>query len=728
MSGNRGFTRCPGTCESLRLCRDEHADETARHHAPAASAALAKLRELLTSALSSTFANMMQLSVLLKGARGSGKRTLLRYIADELGYNVIEVSGVCLSQAFLSFVIEGQRLIAQVDCYEITSTDNTTTTATIQSRLNKARAAAPSILLLHHIEALSKKSEAASTGRESGLVKTLQDALTYAGESGKETGWSVVLMGTVAEASGLEDGVAAVFKQEVEIGAPNEVARTIIVSNLAGSYHIAPDVSIKAIATQTAALHAGDIRALFVKAYDLSVRRAVKAASAPAGSIASGKTPSIRDVLHAGISITSADITSSLSLARSSYSDSIGAPKIPNVSWDDVGGLASVKAEILDTIQLPLSHPELFASGIKKRSGILLYGPPGTGKTLLAKAVATSCGLNFFSVKGPELLNMYIGESEANVRRVFQKAREASPCVIFMDELDSVAPKRGNQGDSGGVMDRIVSQLLAELDGMGGGGGSDAGGKGQGQGQGGEKPMVFVMGATNRPDLLDPALLRPGRFDRLVYLSPPTTRSEQAGILRALTRKFDLHEHTDLDQVVGGCGFNMTGADFYALASDAMLGAMGRVAGEVDARIEQLEEMRRGLHANGDSGTDGISTEKRQFKVDPSKWPTPLTPQYYLAALATEEEIKVKVKQEDFAAALARLRPSVSEDEMRHYERVQRGFRVGDGKGQVQASEGPVNGSANAARSEMNGTWVGAKVGVKGKGKARADAGPDGES
>lgn len=128
--------------------------------------------------------------------------------------------------------------------------------------------------------------------------------------------------------------------------------------------------------------------------------------------------------------------------------------------------------------------------------GILLYGPPGTGKTLLAKAVATSCALNFFSVKGPELLNMYIGESEANVRRVFQRARDARPCVIFFDELDSVAPKRGNHGDSGGVMDRIVSQILAELDGLSGG---DAGGD------------VFVIGATNRPDLLDPALLRPGR-------------------------------------------------------------------------------------------------------------------------------------------------------------------------------------------------------------------------
>jgi peroxin-6 len=127
--------------------------------------------------------------------------------------------------------------------------------------------------------------------------------------------------------------------------------------------------------------------------------------------------------------------------------------------------------------------------------GILLYGPPGTGKTLLAKAVATSFSLNFFSVKGPELLNMYIGESEANVRRVFQRARDARPCVVFFDELDSVAPKRGAHGDSGGVMDRIVSQLLAELDGISAGSGGD----------------VFVIGATNRPDLLDPALLRPGR-------------------------------------------------------------------------------------------------------------------------------------------------------------------------------------------------------------------------
>lgn len=154
--------------------------------------------------------------------------------------------------------------------------------------------------------------------------------------------------------------------------------------------------------------------------------------------------------MYIGMPVNNADFEDALNKARSSLADAIGAPKIPNVSWDDVGGLADVKSDILDTIQLPLERPELFAEGLKKRSGILLYGPPGTGKTLLAKAVATSCSLNFFSVKGPELLNMYIGESEANVRRVFQKARDAQPCVIFMDELDSIAPKRGNQGDSGG--------------------------------------------------------------------------------------------------------------------------------------------------------------------------------------------------------------------------------------------------------------------------------------
>jgi peroxin-6 len=403
-----------------------------------------------------------------------------------------------------------------------------------------------------------------------------------------------------------------------------------ITRNILDGAMLDPDVSLSTISSQSAALQANDIVSLVQRAQDVSLERTLKTTRR-----------SGIDLCLAGLPLSAKDIESALSDARSSYSDSIGAPKIPNVRWEDVGGLANVKKEILETVQLPLERPDLFAEGLKKRSGILLYGPPGTGKTLLAKAVATSCSLNFFSVKGPELLNMYIGESEANVRRVFQRARDASPCIIFMDELDSVAPKRGNQGDSGGVMDRIVSQLLAELDGMSKSGGGD----------------VFVMGATNRPDLLDPALLRPGRFDRMLYLSVSTTNEAQQSILEALTRKFKLEEDLDLGEIAEACPFNYTGADFYALCSDAMLRAMTRKAEEVDRKIAEL---------NAGPG--------------PFDFPHPLTPQYYLASMASKEEIEVKVGREDFLGALEKLVPSVSADEMAHYERVQgqfKGYEIG---------------------------------------------------
>jgi len=174
---------------------------------------------------------------------------------------------------------------------------------------------------------------------------------------------------------------------------------------------------------------------------------------------------------------------------------------------------------------------------------------------------------------------MYIGESEANVRRVFQRARDARPCVVFFDELDSVAPKRGAHGDSGGVMDRIVSQLLAELDGI------SSTSSGDGDGSSSSAGDVFVIGATNRPDLLDPALLRPGRFDKLLYLGVSDTDEAQLRILEALTRKFRLDPALDLSRVARDCPFNFTGADFYALCADALLKAMSRKAQEIDARI-----------------------------------------------------------------------------------------------------------------------------------------------
>jgi peroxin-6 len=341
---------------------------------------------------------------------------------------------------------------------------------------------------------------------------------------------SRVLIATTTDIDKVPEGIRGLFTHEIEMSAPDEGEREGILRSIIddAGIRLAPDVDLANVAVKTAALVAGDLLDVVDRALVAKRNRIEALALSASKASPSLGNVTLRDIELAGghfsNSLTKTDFDSAVDAARKNFADAIGAPKIPNVTWNDVGGMTHVKDAVMETIQLPLSRPELFSKGMKKRSGILFYGPPGTGKTLLAKAIATEFSLNFFSVKGPELLNMYIGESEANVRRVFQRARDARPCVVFFDELDSVAPKRGNQGDSGGVMDRIVSQLLAELDGM-----SD--GK---EGAGG----VFVVGATNRPDLLDQALLRPGRFDKMLYLGVSDTHDKQRTILEALTRKF----------------------------------------------------------------------------------------------------------------------------------------------------------------------------------------------
>nr|ASF90227.1 hypothetical protein SPAR01853 [Bartheletia paradoxa] len=548
----------------------------------------------------------LHLSVIFKGARGAGKRTVARWVASSVGLGVVEVN-----------------------CFDLVGQPDVHIHAHLRARFEKAAQCAPCILLLRHVDAFASKSQALQTGQEPSIANVLLDCFALLRHAWTDSGFPVLVFGTTADADKVPASVLGCFKQEISFEAPGEPERLDILQTTLATTPIAPDVSLKSIATQTAALVASDLGDLVARARLAAMDRVLKT---------SQNYPGVTPIAlsRAGVALTGEDFSSALSKARASYSESIGAPNIPNVTWDDVGGLANVKTDILDTIQLPLEHPELFADGMKKRSGILLYGPPGTGKTLLAKAVATSCSLNFFSVKGPELLNMYIGESEANVRRVFQRARDAKPCVIFFDELDSVAPKRGNQGDSGGVMDRIVSQLLAELDGMS-------------EGKGGAD--VFVIGATNRPDLLDPALLRPGRFDRMLYLGVSDTHDAQLKIIQALTRKFKLDPLLDLRAIAEECPFNFTGADFYALCSDAMLKSMARKAEEIDEKIAKLNA-----------------------QPPPYSHPHPLTPQYYLGELATPSEIEVLVSQVDFEAALRELSPSVSQEEMEHYKIVQRRY------------------------------------------------------
>jgi peroxin-6 len=462
-------------------------------------------------------------------------------------------------------------------------------------------------LLIQHVDALTADR----------MVPALRDIVAEAR----------VIIATTTEIDKVPDGVRSLFTHELEITAPNESEREIIIKNacLEQSLYLDPSVDLSSVALKTAALVAGDL-------VDV-VNRASLARSKRLEKLAEDQNVSLPDIILSGGSavkgLLEEDFTSAVSHARSTFSDSIGAPKIPTVTWDDVGGLADQKSSIMETISLPLTRPELFAKGMRKRSGILFYGPPGTGKTLLAKAIATEFSLNFFSVKGPELLNMYIGESEANVRRVFQRARDARPCVVFFDELDSVAPKRGNQGDSGGVMDRIVSQLLAELDGMSSSGGSSD--DSQGPGSSGNGGGVFVIGATNRPDLLDPALLRPGRFDKMLYLGVSSTHDQQVTILEALTRKFNLAPDVDLKRVAEKLPFTYTGADLYALCSDAMLKAISRKTRLVDEKVKGTSRLK---------GED-ISTP------------------YFFDHLASPEDVAVTVREEDFVAAQRELVASV---------------------------------------------------------------------
>lgn len=451
-----------------------------------------RLRELIAAATSprAIHLNLPSLAILLVSTQSSiGKATLATKACADIGLHTFKI-----------------------DAYDIVSEggagSDVKTAGFLEVRAERAMNCGPECcaLLIRHIQALTADR----------MVTTLKDI-----RSGTR-----VIIATTTEVDKIPDGVRGLFTHELEMTAPDEWEREGILRGIIDdqSVALAPDVDLSSVAVKTAALVAGDLVDVVDRAL---IARNSRVEALAAASTSADKIVTVRDILvsggSAGRCLTKSDFDFAVDAARKNFADAIGAPKIPNVGWDDVGGLSNVKDAVMETIQLPLERPELFAKGMKKRSGILFYGPPGTGKTLLAKAIATEFSLNFFSVKGPELLNMYIGESEANVRRVFQRARDARPCVVFFDELDSVAPKRGNQGDSGGVMDRIVSQLLAELDGMSDG---DDGGGG-----------VFVIGATNRPDLLDAALLRPGRFDKMLYLGVSDTHEKQETILEALTRK-----------------------------------------------------------------------------------------------------------------------------------------------------------------------------------------------
>ncbi|KAI3439488.1 uncharacterized protein J3R85_004927 [Psidium guajava] len=518
------------------------------------------LASVLTPSLcSSALAVKFRVAVLLSGLTGCGKRTVVRFVARRLGLHVVELS-----------------------CNSLMSSSERKTSIALAEAFNTAQRYSPSILLLRHFDAFRNlgsneglpndqngiSSELASVIREF-TIQDNEDDDVYASENlngdlpGNTYMHKVFLVATADSTEGLPPTIRRCFSHEITMGPLTEEQRVEMLSQSLKSIsellpNSSPEDFVRDIVGQTSGFIPRDLNALIADAgANVMLESFLHKSKVDSGDMydksAEDKTVLDNDVKEAVDQVLRKDdLAQALERSKKRNAVALGTPKVPDVKWEDVGGLEDVKKSILDTVQLPLLHKDLFSSGLRKRSGVLLYGPPGTGKTLLAKAVATECSLNFLSVKGPELINMYIGESEKNVRDIFQKARSARPCVIFFDELDSLAPARGASGDSGGVMDRVVSQMLAEIDGL-----NDA------------TQDLFVIGASNRPDLIDPALLRPGRFDKLLYVGVNTDASNRERVLKALTRKFKLHEDVSLYSIAKKCPPNFTGADMYALCADA---------------------------------------------------------------------------------------------------------------------------------------------------------------
>ncbi|KAM3412680.1 hypothetical protein ACQJBY_004047 [Aegilops geniculata] len=332
----------------------------------------------------------------------------------------------------------------------------------------------------------------------------------------------VIVMGATNRPNSIDPALRRFgrFDREIDIGVPDEVGRLEVLRIHTKNMKLDEDVNLELIAKDTHGYVGADLAALCTEAALQCIREKM-------------------DVIDLEDDTIDAEILNSMAVTNDHLKTALVGTnpsalretlvEVPNVSWTDIGGLDGVKRELQETVQYPVEHPEKFEKfGMSPSKGVLFYGPPGCGKTLLAKAIANECQANFISIKGPELLTMWFGESEANVREIFDKARQSAPCVLFFDELDSIATQRGGRmGDAGGAADRVLNQLLTEMDGMN------------------AKKTVFIIGATNRPDIIDSALLRPGRLDQLIYIPLPDEASRHQ-IFKACLRKSPVAKDVDL--------------------------------------------------------------------------------------------------------------------------------------------------------------------------------------
>ena len=458
--------------------------------------------------------------ILLYGPPGTGKTMLAKAVASESGANFLLINGP-----------------------EVMSKWYGQSEANLRKVFDEAEKNAPSIIFIDEIDAIAPKREDVKGEVEKRVVSqllTMMDGL-------KSRGRVIVIAATNMENS-LDPALRRPgrFDREIEIGVPDVKGRKEILQIHTKNMPLEKDVNLDELASVTYGFTGADVHALAKESAMAALRRVLP-------DISWKKQDEIpKDVLEK-LKVTKKDFQNALKMVEPSAMREV-LIEIPNVKWSDVGGLDDVKESLKEVVQWPLQNPDAFTRmGIKPPAGVLLYGPPGTGKTMLAKAVATESGANFIAVKGPEILSMWVGESEKKIREIFRKAKQVAPCIIFFDEIDSLAPRRGRDAGSH-VMENIVSQILVEISGLE------------------ELHNISVIAATNRPDIMDPALLRPGRFERLILVPPPDEKARPE-ILKLYTQKMPLGKDVDLKKLAEKLE-GYTGADIEALCREAGITAL----------------------------------------------------------------------------------------------------------------------------------------------------------
>ncbi len=481
--------------------------------------------------------------VLLRGPPGCGKTLLARAVANESEAHFISINGPEIMSKFYG---ESEKKLRKI--------------------FVEAEEKSPSIIFIDEIDAIAPKRETVTGEVERRVVAQLLALMDGLHSRGR-----VIVIGATNRPNSLDSALRRPgrFDREIEIKVPNEKGRREVFQIHTRNMPLDKNISLKEFSQITHGFVGADISAICREAAMSALRRYLPKIDL--------ESEVIDEELLEQMIVLKSDFDEALKEVLPSGIREVFV-EVPNIPWDQVGGLELLKQNLIEAVDWPLSHPKIFKRmGIRPPKGILLYGPPGCGKTLLARAVATETKANFISIKGPELLSKWVGESEKAVREVFRIAKTASPCIVFFDEFDSIAPSRGRNTSDSGVTEKVLSQLLTELDGLE------------------SKKDIVVIAATNRPDILDPALIRPGRIDRILMVPAPDHKS-QFEILKIFTKDMPLSNNLKIEELEKLLEEGFSGADIETWCREAAMLALRENIRARKISIEHFKEALEGIH------------------------------------------------------------------------------------------------------------------------------------